>query len=336
MHKKSRLLATVAVALCTAVSSSQAVSIDVVVDDMKKNHEAIPEGVPSYYDWYSKPVVHKGNNPNSNTTHIIWWGQLYEQDGGNPSGNTRVKFRNMKLYWLKNSTNQWVQLQSTNSPNGAGYPEDFQGGIVSGDRRTEGDGLTSARAGCKASTGCGYNFHYFHPNRAAIDRNDIKGIFVTCEAILIKHNSGGTDDRSSSKYLVSMGADYYQGSGGAHQGDIGIGRFKKVTTSWKTFTMHSMSESGIRANPPPGVTTGSSSSSSSSGAFKQVLYKPNRYTKAGASDSFVSKKWNSQNWEGSLGPANSNHQFLENSPIGRSAQSSESLNELWTSWNSEM
>lgn len=254
----------------TSVSSVQAYSIDQVMDDMKKAHEYRPHGVPTAFDWQDKPKWKK-QAPPSNAKRTNWWGHLYEDTQLNPSGNTRVKFRNFRLYVLK-SNNTWQQLQAGNNFNGAAWREDFgnNNDNIAGDKRTESDGLISLRAGCKAwkngSNQCGRNFHNFHPSRALLP-SGVQGIFVSGQAITIRHNSSGNDDRAASRYIFSMGADYFTSNTSGVLGDVGIGRFKRVKTSWRTFTMHSLTESKIRAYPPPGITGGGSSSSSSSGSY---------------------------------------------------------------------
>jgi hypothetical protein len=53
------------------------------------------------------------------------------------------------------------------------------------------------------------------------------------------------------------GADYYWYPEWQHNGDwtksgdAGIGKGKYVTSDWKSFNMHTLTESDLRANPPP-------------------------------------------------------------------------------------
>ena len=202
VFKISSLLA-LSVAFSTV--SAQLNSVNTIVGDMKGSHEASPSGV-SQFDWGSGPRVGYGNSPPSDWTAFLVWGQVYEQEGGNPSANTRVQLRNMKAYLLRKSDRKWVLLQDTQNIQGAAYREDF-----ANDESKEADVRQENGNSISIRTGGGYNYHYWdEAGRVTIDPNDIAGIFSTIEARAILNDPNGVDDRKDAKYLLSMGADYWE------------------------------------------------------------------------------------------------------------------------------
>ncbi len=225
-------------------------SVETIIYDMSLPHDGSPHGIPSTYDWALGPRIGMGNNP-GNFGAIIAWGQVYEDANGNPAANTRVQIRDIKAYMLSKRDNKWHLIQSSRKVEGAAFREDFADDInKSPDLRQEEDG------GISVTAGEGYNFHFWNPARTAIDTTDIAGIFTTVRARLILNNPSQPDDRSNARYLLNMGGDYWldlmaEWDYWKTNGDIGIGRFKYVTTGWQSFNMISLTEEDIRRNPPP-------------------------------------------------------------------------------------
>lgn len=225
-------------------------SIEIIINDMKLPHEGRPHGVPTSYDWALRPRLGMGNNPGTFRA-MVAWGQVFEDLNGNPAANTRVQIRDIKAYMLSKGDNQWHLLQNSHLVEGGAFREDFVDDISKpADIRYEEDGSISVTAGG------GYNFHFWTPARTSIDPNDIAGIFTTVQARLVINNPSQADDRSQARYLLDMGGDYWldlsaQWDNWETNGDIGIGRFKYVTTEWQSFNMITLSEEEIRQNPPP-------------------------------------------------------------------------------------
>jgi hypothetical protein len=224
---------------------------DQIAADMQGQNEGLPHGVPSSYDWATGPVISMGNN-SQGWQAITSWGALYESAEGNPASNTRVNIRNMRTYFLQKSTGRWLLLQNTSHPNGEAYVEDYAGDAHKpADVRTEPDGTISATAGG------GYNFHFYPADRASINPWDIGGIVTIFEARLIVGDRNRPDDRSSARYLMSSGADYYPALTGGWPGSadfnpgVAGGKMKYVKTEWRSFAMTTISRSTLESNPPP-------------------------------------------------------------------------------------
>ena len=226
-------------------------SVETIINDMKLAHEGIPKGVPTSYSWALHPRLNMGIDPGTFRA-MTAWGQLYEDSDGNPATNTRVQIRDMKAYVLSKNDNQWHLLQSSRLVEGDAYQADFIDDINKpADIRYENDGSLSVTAGN------GYNFHFWPATgRVVIDPSDIGGIFTTVQARLVLNDSNLPDDRSQARYLLDVGGDYWLSLTAKWDqlrtnDDIGIGRFKFVTTEWQSFNMTTLTESEIRQNPPP-------------------------------------------------------------------------------------
>jgi hypothetical protein len=218
-----------------------------IAADMQGVNEGYPHGVPLSYDWANGPVINMGNNSNGQQA-ITSWGVVYVASQGNLATNTRVNLRDLQLYFLQKSTAKWLLLQNTSRPDGAAYPEDFQGNSVPGDVRSETDGSISVTAGN------GYNFHFYPANRGAINSTDIGGVVAVFEARLIVGNPMLADDRSTAQYLCGAGADYYQnvsGPGIQNNPSVGNGKMKYLKEEWRSFAMTTLTESQLANNPPP-------------------------------------------------------------------------------------
>jgi hypothetical protein len=222
-----------------------------IAADMTGKHEALPHGVPASFGWAQGPVFSMGNDAKG-WKAITAWGVVYEDAKGNQATNTRVNIRGMKTYLLQKTTGKWLLVQNTNAPVGAAYREDFSGDINKpADVRHEPDGSISAVAGE------GYNFHFFPAARATIDPNNLGGVVVVLEARLIVGDLSKPDDRSSARYLCGSGADYYPSLDGGWPGDasfnpgVAIGKMKYVRTTWRSFTMTTLTLNELRSNPPP-------------------------------------------------------------------------------------
>jgi hypothetical protein len=178
------------------------------------------------------------------------WGQIYEDAAGNPASNTRVEIRNLEAYVLsKDGT--WSKVQGTSNFDGAAFRNDFAGnGNQPAQVKQEENGNISVK------TGDGYNYHFWPPTRGSIDPNDIAGIVTTAEARLVVDDPQKPDDRSEARYLMSVGADYWQSKNVGWDnfntnGDAAMGKLKYVEEDWQKFTMNTVSPDVLANNPPP-------------------------------------------------------------------------------------
>lgn len=224
-------------------------SVEQILNDMKFCHEAIPHGVPESFDWQKCPRIGYGNNP-GNLSAMIPWGQVYEDLAGSKSTNTRVPIRNIRTYYLSKRENTWKLWSGTKSVEGSHYLEDFKDNInvPAKNKRAENSG------GISIKMIPDYNYHFWTPqDRVIIDPTDVAGVWSVVEARLVIDDNKKKDDRSEAKFLMSVGADYWlsKTADWTSNGDIGIGRFRYITSDWQSYNMHIMTESDLRNNPPP-------------------------------------------------------------------------------------
>lgn len=222
-----------------------------ITADMTGTNQGNPYGVPSSYDWYSTWYIQNGNNATGYNA-MTAWGIIYPNLTNFEPANTRVNIANMQTYVLSTSTHLWTRLQLTSAPSGAAYTDSFVGDVNQPwDVRTETDGTISVTCGGPNSIYNGYNCHFYPTNRGAITPSDIGGIFTTMQLRLIMANPSNPDDRATSTYLGSCGADYWQQLTSGNNTAVGGGILKYITNNWQQFTMTTLTAAQINSNPPP-------------------------------------------------------------------------------------
>lgn len=222
----------------------------VLGSDMTQGSETMPHGVT--YPWASKPRLSLGNTPPPDWKSMTAWGQLYECASGNPQPTARVEVRDMKAWVRAKTTNQWTQVQTSATVEGAAYVENYAGNV----NKPANTYITSG-GGTSATAGGGYNFHFWPKGgRANITATNISGVIVTVRARL----EPGTflAAGASPCFVLSAGGDYWSTAAAdwsnfATNNELGIGRFKRVDASWRIFTLHSIPALGSSALPDPKV-----------------------------------------------------------------------------------
>lgn len=225
-------------------------SLEEIISDMSEPHEGRPHGVPSNFNWAINPRP-GAEAPPDDWDAAIAWGQLYEWIDGNPATNTRVQIRDLELHYLSKTDLQWHELQVSLEVDGAAYVEDFAGDVNKpADKRKESDGSISVTAGD------GYNFHFWpKQGRVNFPKGDVKGCYATVRARLILDDPDGIDDRESARYVMSVGGDWWESLSAVWDNwttnwDMGIGRFRFVTSEWKSFNMITLPADTVRKYPP--------------------------------------------------------------------------------------
>ena len=221
-------------------------------------HEAIPHGVPSSYNWYNKSTRCEWTGSNdagcalsSEYKYANWWGVVYVDTTNYRAPNTRVNiWKDVKMLFLYEGSNQWEIVQQSTDPSkwgGAGYPEDWTGSNTAINKRIESDGSISY------VPKDGYNSHFYPgPWITALQIKNVHSIVIAYTRLILD-NPNGTDDRSSSKYIIEIGGDNRKSSGdqGAVQRGFGAGVFIKPAVGWRTVVMTSMSSNNLNTLPIP-------------------------------------------------------------------------------------
>jgi hypothetical protein len=254
--------------------------LDTIVNDMALLNDLTLVGVNPAYGFSRGPGYNTmGNNPSGANLpswylssypemaqtgywkSIIPWFVLFEGEG-NSATNTRIQMRNMKLFILSRSTNQWTELVSEQDmggefcPHGSNYLH-----CTGGDnKRSESDG-----GGISIKPMAGNDYHGWYGGRTAINGADIKAVFVTLQSRLLVDSAANGDDRDNARYLFDVGADYYpeMGPSQIYLPGVGVSRAKLITNNWRSFSFTTFSDVGnqdpgggiseaeFRSNPPP-------------------------------------------------------------------------------------
>jgi hypothetical protein len=252
----SSVVTPVSAPVVTSVPATPPSTLSPAFDDSTLPNAGTPSGVPSYLPWAQGPMKGYGNNIPSGWNAFTAWGQIYVQSGWNPpaNSNTRVQIRALDAWYLSKSTNQWILLQHADTVSGAAYVEDFANDASKpADVKNEsGNG-----GGISVTAGNGYNYHFWADRKVIADPSDIAGIYTKFESRLVLNDPNGLDDRASSQYLASDGADYWRSitagwaADWSNNGSVGHGRFKFVTNDWQIFSMETLTPEQLSQNPPP-------------------------------------------------------------------------------------
>jgi hypothetical protein len=177
--------------------------------------------------------------------------------------NSRLQFRNMRVYILSKLDGRWHVVQTSGGERAyaRAYPEDY-----AGDPAVPVELIREPSGGSSGKMIPGRNLYFdigfFSDIAEAIGggfdpRTDIAGLFVTMQARLKVDDPTLPDDSDSAKVLLYTGLDYWLDTSGAYCGlqcsnePAAIGRALYVTTDWQAFNMHTLSGTALRSNPPP-------------------------------------------------------------------------------------
>ncbi|MBX3018223.1 MAG: hypothetical protein KF767_10065 [Bdellovibrionaceae bacterium] len=233
------------------VTSQQATSHEAAIPDIRFDWQRGPgpimqspakDDIPSWFP-HTKP----------DWCYILnTWMQVFEADG-NTATNTRVQYRNLKLFVLSQSTRTWSQLRNDALPWTDTWTYPFAH-VSNMGMRNESSGVSFKPA--YPDFGHGYGTHN------TIVPQDIRAVFVSMETRLILDDPSGADDRASARYLVNVGADYWPDAASvnttwSYAPGVGHGRFILATSNWRLATMlvpngrYGADYQEMIDNPPP-------------------------------------------------------------------------------------
>jgi len=220
------------------------ISILQVLDDMALSNEAIP--IDPRFDWAFNPKVTMlaprgdaipdwwtGDRPKW-TRAVLAWFTLFEADK-NEAINTDVEIQNLELYSFSNRKKRWVLVDATIYPQTSIWQYPFN--------PVSQENVKNITPATLRNTNYAPEYPYFYHgwgNAHKIDPSDVGAIFVKTDFRLVVRDTQQRDDRSKSKYLVSVGADYYPDMSLRWSLDyapgVGNGRMLLATAVWRTGT----------------------------------------------------------------------------------------------------
>lgn len=220
-------------------------------------HEGSMHGVPLAYDWSTHGLVIAGTTPpRPETTHLIWWGEIYVDDTDFHAPNTRVEIANGKLLVLYEGATAWRVVQDTPVIEGGAWTEDFKLHDQPIDMRVEPGGSRSM------VPHEGHNAHFWPKVGFYKVDGRLRAVMSIVQTRLVLANPKGEDDRERAKYLIGIGADWRKPDGScpirhSDRGDVpqctgvGHGREIRPTTAWRVAVFHTMKEAELASLPMP-------------------------------------------------------------------------------------
>lgn len=203
-------------------------------------HEATPEGVPTTYDWATKPRLGAGNNPGGFLV-ATGWGQVFYAKGNDFKDLSSVAIRNFQTYVCYESSGviNWFRQQNeviTGSQFRADYIDNKNEKPIS--FKTD---ENYAEIAFKRGTA----FHFWPKSgRFELLNQSVCGVLVLLEA---KQTMGAPNT-----LLVGLGADYWRTRTAVWDHyktnkDIAIGRLKMVRPDWQWVGLTTASGDALNA-----------------------------------------------------------------------------------------
>lgn len=234
--------------------------IDGIVEDMTLPHEGRPALLLAR-EWREGPWVRNGAIPRGFRAFTVW-GLLGEAAGAKVVSNVRVHLRGLRAYILGKTSGQWQLAQADLETRVAVLREKS---IAEAEVAPLAEVRAEADGGVSVAVGDGCSLVVSPGSvRAPMDPKDVQAVLAIMEARLVLDDPQGLDQRDQASYLLGLAGDYWLDipvglSSPSTRGLIGGGRFKHVSSEWRTFAFmtledgnpHALSEAQLRANPPP-------------------------------------------------------------------------------------
>jgi hypothetical protein len=225
--------------------TSAAAQTRLLLSDMSEPSQEAPAGVPSWFDWAEHPRVHPISSLMRTFRAFTAWGQLYQCSGTLPTRRAAVELRDLQTWVLLRGSSRWQRIQFSSDLGGAAFAEDYHGPTVAGR-------YSVSPSGTSAQLVSGHNFHFWpSAGRVSLNPSHVAAITVALEARL------QPSPKSAGRpcLVLSVGGDLWRSliaaPGGSSPADVGIGRFKRVESHWRLFTMATASAGILHQDPLP-------------------------------------------------------------------------------------
>lgn len=210
--------------------------------DFTLNHEALPQGVPSAYDWYSKPRKGTWNTPPAGFSAITGWGQAFWVKGTTTPSAYLLMKTEMTLV-CHGSQRQWSLVQSS-GVQGAVFQPDYSTNIAT---KASSPGLIEA--GALAISFPTTTAYHFWPtmSRGSLPSDGICGTLTLVQARAQPYTASSYN---TPNLLLGMGADYWLNLTAPWDNyktnrDVAIGRLKLVKTTWAWYGLSTASDADL-------------------------------------------------------------------------------------------
>jgi hypothetical protein len=238
LNKKITQLITSALGSLIVFSNSYAVAINnsallQLNADMTLNHDGIPLGVPTGYDWAKHPRLGKGNKPPRGYLAMTGWGQVFWNAGVSVT-QQQLQIRNFQTFICNSTNHTWALVQSGDIA-GAQYIADFSNNTSSPASIFNKNNNVYTIAFQHGN----YAFHFWpKQGRIPIPSETTCGYVITLEAKAISTDLMNTN--ITGNFLIGLGGDYWATTTATWNHyqtnkDIAIGKLKVIGKDWATF-----------------------------------------------------------------------------------------------------
>lgn len=216
--------------------------------------------------WVTDPAL-----TSTSWTRLILWNHIWlsstyqDQHVSGFINNTRVMFWDCQVWIKSKSTGQWTRHSFSDTPGGEWWSPDFRlylGAFTSTPANYKFDpstGYTSVKTiyaptGQTNTSAADYGVNYWLAHGwsglGAIDGNDIADVVASMKCSLVVDDPSLADDREYSRYLVSVGADYYPANNLYVYPGVGTSRQRFLRAKWPDWeyrVMHTMTQAQFEA-----------------------------------------------------------------------------------------
>ncbi len=226
-------------------ADSSKVTSALLLANQTGKHEGWMKGVPHNYSWAPGP---EANLKYPKADSCLGWGQIYLDEAGPTSNNTRVGLKDFEVWVLSKSKGKWEKIAGPNGAGGAAYPVDFHGDSKGADINKDADGNTQFKV-----SDDGFNAHFWNEGGSTpCDVNDIDAIASFFQTRGVVDDASKPNDIGASKLLVSAGVDYRLGGAtGQITDSLGLGKALHVTKDWQFRTITNATKAQLDAHPFP-------------------------------------------------------------------------------------
>lgn len=240
--------ATVAAALFVSFGTAagqldreEQAEVESALSDFNMPHEGRPLGVPQSYDWFTRPVLKKGNDPGTYRA-MTGWGHIFWSQHSTHASSV-IQLRNMRVYLCAGNPGEWRLVQA-----GRIYGREFDAEFRHNKSRPAPTFHEDAHD-LRISFSRGSSFHFWpRGKRHALSQEKICGFVVTVQARLVTEQPG---DPAAGNFLIGLGADYWRDlntkwDGKSSNPGIALGRLKFVTDQWRWFALNTSSKDATK------------------------------------------------------------------------------------------
>ena len=195
-------------------------------------HDAIPQGVPSSYDWAVGPRFGMANNPNGYQA-VTGWGQVFTVKDS-PNKISRLELRKFRFLTCSLPGRVWKLLQSE-PISGKQFRSDYLNNKSTDPLEIKVNGESTT-----VSFQSGTAFHFWPSiGQIKLPNMNVCGVLVAVEARALP-TIAVTDIKQSfnpSSILIGLGADYWRFQGSEwdnykSNSDVVIGQLKLLDSEW--------------------------------------------------------------------------------------------------------